>query len=153
VVRPVPVAAARLAGVPVGVRATAAGALGEFGRAAQEAVPDLATAASAHPAPTEIRVAAINALGKVLGPGPQPPDPQHLDQGVKALIVCLSSKDAGPVVHAARVLGEIGTPARAALPALEQVLTQYPQELPFFYPPIRLTVSEAVRKIKGEANR
>jgi HEAT repeat protein len=100
------------------LRREAAQVLADMGAVAREAVPALLTATGDRS--PEVRVEAALALWKV---------DRQTDPAVKTLIEVLETKapSAGPFplsgvqVEAAEYLGEIGPPARSALPVLQRI--------------------------------
>jgi HEAT repeat protein len=99
---------------PVIRRGWAASALGEFGPAAEEAVPVLIKVIkeSTPEPPTENEAMAAEALGKIA------PDTPSADQAVAALLPVLESKDESTRIRAIEALGRFGPRAGAAIPKI-----------------------------------
>jgi HEAT repeats/PBS lyase HEAT-like repeat len=99
---------------PVIRRGRAALALGEFGPAAEEAVPVLMKVIkeSNPEARTENEASAAAALGKIA------PDTPSADQAVAALLPVLESKDRYCRFRAIEALGRFGPRARTAVPKI-----------------------------------
>jgi HEAT repeat protein len=99
---------------PVIRRGWAASALGEFGPAAEEAVPVLIKVIkeSTPEPPTENEAMAAEALGKIA------PDTPSADQAVAALLPVLESKDESTRIRAIEAIGRFGPRAGAAIPKI-----------------------------------
>jgi len=90
-------------------RASAANALGNIGPEARNAVPALRAAARDND--SEVRLDAAYALWKI----------ENASDAIEVLIPLLDSDDPRVGLRTIEALGEIGPPAKAALPALERV--------------------------------
>ncbi|MBL7133421.1 MAG: DUF1287 domain-containing protein [Phycisphaerae bacterium] len=112
------------------VRYYAAGALGRIGPAAKAAVPALEEALKDKDG--NVRYAAAAALARLGLP----------DRGLPVLIALLKGKSSILGKYAAMALGEIGAPAKAAIPALKEALEDREAD-------VRYAATDALKKIQA----
>jgi HEAT repeat protein len=122
--------------------ASAAGALGQFGAAAAEAIPALIATLSETDAGgplAENNAQAADALGQIA------PGSAHAGEAVAALTAALKSSSIGTRTSAIHALVSFGPAAASAIPAISAIAANDP------IPNVRREAASALEKLKGES--